>query len=135
MNNRTPLDFLKHICTWIGQIRDRHGFYTPKKITGDHGMTVQLADPSGREYFVIPGTPSDGDLMLGKLMLVVTELSEAAEAVRSGDNANFAEEIADAYIRLCDIVDATGIDIHAEIDKKMFKNEGRPVKHGRLTNL
>jgi hypothetical protein len=127
---RTPLDFLKHICTWIGQIRDRHGFYTPKKITGDHEM-------KGSYNFgiVAPAVPTDGDLMLGKLMLVVTELSEAAEAVRSGDMANFSEEIADAYIRLCDIVDATGIDIHAEIDKKMEKNEGRPVKHGRLTNL
>jgi NTP pyrophosphatase (non-canonical NTP hydrolase) len=130
MNTRTPLDFLKHICTWIGQIRDRHGFYTPNKITGDHKMITRYEDG-----FTAPAIPSDGDLMLGKLMLVVTEISEAAEAVRSGDNANFAEEIADAYIRLCDIVDATGIDIHAEIDKKMFKNEGRPVKHGRLTNL
>jgi NTP pyrophosphatase (non-canonical NTP hydrolase) len=113
-------DCIKRTSEWIAVVRDKHGFYTPKKITGD-------PDPSFK--------PTDGDLMLGKLMLVVTEISEAAEAVRSGDMANFEEELADAYIRMCDIVKATGIDINAAIEAKMLKNEQRPVKHGRLTNL
>ena len=75
------------------------------------------------------------DMMLGKLMLVSTEVAEAAEAVRHGDNKNFNEEIADAFIRLMDITAAMGIDIETEIFQKMEKNWQRPIKHGKLCSL
>jgi len=65
------------------------------------------------------------------LMLVVTELGEACEADRKGDEANFREEIADTFIRLFDMVEALDIDIEEEILKKMKINEGRPMKHGK----
>jgi NTP pyrophosphatase (non-canonical NTP hydrolase) len=65
------------------------------------------------------------------LMLVVTELGEACEADRKGDDANFREEIADTFIRLGDMCAALNIDIEAEIIKKMDYNKGRPKKHGK----
>jgi len=80
-------------------------------------------------------TVLERDYTLGKLMLVVTELSEAAEAVRSNSFVNFKEEIADAVIRLLDISGAFSIDLETEIVTKMDFNEIRPVKHGRLTTL
>jgi len=66
-----------------------------------------------------------------KLMLCVTELSEAMEAYRDDDKLHFNEEIADTFIRLLDICGTLKIDIAQEIVNKMGKNEQRPAKHGR----
>jgi NTP pyrophosphatase (non-canonical NTP hydrolase) len=70
------------------------------------------------------------------LMLIVTELSEAFEAFRSGniDSAvkdNFSEELADALIRLLDL--SYGMDLHIENEmvKKIELNRKRPYKHGK----
>ena len=67
-----------------------------------------------------------------KLMLVVTELAEAMEALRQPDRGNFPEEIADAVIRLFDICDAVHIDLEDEIASKMEKNARRPFRHGKV---
>lgn len=94
-----------------------------------------------------------------KLMLTVTELSEAMEAFRHLkpeflerlDDAvsepievkddftaeqivwfeNFAEELADTMIRLFDLADAMGINLQREVCAKMAINELRPYKHGK----
>jgi NTP pyrophosphatase (non-canonical NTP hydrolase) len=96
-----------------------------------------------------------------KLMLVVTELGEAMEAYRhlhektlnmlQGGAAcgqlslyadqipkeqqkvadNFAEEIADTFIRLLDMTGSLGINIAKQIAEKMATNEKRPHKHGK----
>ncbi len=66
-----------------------------------------------------------------KLMLVVTELSEAMEAYRDDDHIHFNEEIADTFIRLFDICGALEMDIDAEVEKKMRVNMMRPHIHGR----
>ncbi len=72
----------------------------------------------------------DPKVILSWLMLIVTEVAEAAEAVRHGNEANFAEELADVVIRVFDTSEALGIDIEAEIVKKMATNEQRPIRHG-----
>lgn len=66
------------------------------------------------------------------LMLVVTELAEAMEGYRHQDQANFREEIADAFIRLFDLCGGLGIDIEEEIARKSKINKGRPYKHGKI---
>jgi NTP pyrophosphatase (non-canonical NTP hydrolase) len=80
-----------------------------------------------------------------KLMLVVTELAEAMEAYRhmkrDADDVpvrvddkwyeNFAEELADAIIRLLDLTGSLCIDIESRIAEKMATNEMRPIKHGK----
>lgn len=68
--------------------------------------------------------------ILSWLMLITTEVAEAAEAARIGDIHNFAEEMADVAIRLFDTCHALGIDIETEILAKMAKNKARPVMHG-----
>ena len=65
------------------------------------------------------------------LMLVVSELGEAVEADRLGDEENFCEEIADTFIRLADFCGGYGIDIEKHIAKKMAKNEKRKKLHGK----
>lgn len=66
-----------------------------------------------------------------KLMLIVSELAEALEALRHGDEDNFAEELADVAIRLGDLCGGLEIDLEAEIEKKMAKNKSREYKHGK----
>lgn len=92
-----------------------------------------------------------------KLMLTVTELSEAMEAFRhlkpeflayvaaQDDEAilewedpnqflvleNFGEELADTLIRLFDLADAVGVDLQSKVFWKMAINEMRPYKHGK----
>lgn len=65
------------------------------------------------------------------LMLLVSEVGEAVEALRHKDGDNFKEELADIAIRLGDICGLCDIDLEAEIEKKMKVNESRPRKHGK----
>ena len=80
-------------------------------------------------------TTKQRDMMLGKLMLVVSEIGEAAEAVRKEDIENFKEELADTFIRLMDITASCGINIEQEIVNKMMKNIQRPFRHGKKCSL
>ena len=58
-----------------------------------------------------------------KLMLIVSEVSEALEALRNKEKDSFKEELADVAIRLADLCGGLGIDLEAEIKKKMEKNK------------
>lgn len=77
-----------------------------------------------------------------KLLLVVTELAEAAEGIRdvvAGEEAskvdgftNEEEEVADAVIRLMDYGGYYNLKIAACIQAKMAVNEQRPTRHGKV---
>ena len=76
-----------------------------------------------------------------KIALVGTELSEAIEGMRKpnyeangygiGIKDSFADEIADAIIRLLDLCGELNINIDAQIQWKMDYNNGRSEKHGK----
>ena len=85
-----------------------------------------------------------------KLMLIVTEVSEAAEAYRHLDLEcdtafytinkipnespaleNFKEELADTFIRLADLAGSLNIDLQQAVIDKMIINKKRPYKHGK----
>ncbi len=107
---------MKSIFNWCQDIttwREEMGFKTP--VTLDH----------------LPYR----DAMLGKLMLVVSEISEASEAVRNMDYDNFREEMADTAIRIFDICGAMNIDLEWEINKKMKINKSRERLHAKHTTL
>lgn len=91
------------------------------------------------------------------LMLIVSELSEALEALRKNRRANlelydhnttnnglefelafqveikdtFEDEITDSIIRLFDLCGALEIDIERHIELKRAYNSLRPYKHGK----
>jgi len=104
----SPGNSLNEIARQVKRWREEKGFYTPSQLDKD---------------------------TLGKLMLVVTEVSEAAEAVREQDRALFTEEIADVFIRLLDITGTMGIDIEKAIARKMNVNAARPFRHKKKLDL
>jgi NTP pyrophosphatase (non-canonical NTP hydrolase) len=71
----------------------------------------------------------------GKLMLVVTELTEMSQAARGGDKEAYNHEHADAEIRLNHIAYGLGTDVQQAVEEKMQINAGRPSKHGKHTSL
>ena len=76
-----------------------------------------------------------------KIGLVMSECGEALEAMRRfeyeangygiGVKDSFADEIADAIIRLLDLCGELNINIDAQIQWKMDYNNGRSEKHGK----
>lgn len=66
----------------------------------------------------------------GVLALIHSEVSEALEAFRNDDRANFAEELADVMIRTIGLAHGMQIDLGAAILAKIEKNRTRPIKHG-----
>lgn len=83
---------------------------------------------------------TSADRVLALLMLVTTEVAEAAEDVRtghmlttfepSGKPVGFPSELADIVIRCLDLAGAMGIDLQHEIALKMQHNATRPARHG-----
>lgn len=69
-----------------------------------------------------------------KLMLIVSECSEAMEAFRKkvGEELVKAlgEELADVIIRTIDLAQALKIDIQEEVERKIQINKERPFRYG-----
>ena len=68
---------------------------------------------------------------LNRLMLIVSELGEAAEAYRKDDQENMREELADTVIRIMDLAENMGFSLAEEILKKAAFNKTRPYLHGK----
>jgi len=74
-----------------------------------------------------------------KLMLTVSELSEALEELRldglegvtGPEGGPFDEELADAHIRLLDLANMLGLDTGPQTVRKIRKNMDRPRMHGK----
>lgn len=81
-------------------------------------------------------TPRNNSEML---MLIVTELAEACEALRHGNPpddkvpafSGIEAELADAVIRIMDMSFGRGWRVAEAIAEKMAYNEGRPYRHGK----
>ena len=104
---------LNEVAKAIDEWSKEKGFYTPKSLD----------------------TELEREQVLGKLMLITSELGEAAEAVRKNDVPNFEEEIGDVIIRALQLSGGMGIDIRNVIINKMSINEGRERRHGKETSL
>ena len=64
------------------------------------------------------------------LALIHSEVSEALEAFRENNKANFEEELADTIIRVLDCAGGLGLDIEAAVRAKLEKNKERGYRHG-----
>lgn len=68
---------------------------------------------------------------LAVLMLIVTELGEAAECYRRGDTMKFVEELGDTLVRLLDFMAYKDIPIGHLLKGIMEANEEREHLHGK----
>lgn len=78
--------------------------------------------------------------ILESLMLVVSEISEAAEAYREhrmdfyfendGKPEGFFVELADAMIRILDLAEKHGVEMGMIMNQKIVYNKMRPYRHG-----
>ena len=121
-------------------------------------LVAQSHEMAVEKGFTVPGQPTD---VPQSLMLVVSELSEALEEIRSGHAPTtvytktirtvprdldprfkndpsppvkpegFGVELADAVIRIAHLCGALDIDLEARITEKLAYNATRPYKHGR----
>jgi NTP pyrophosphatase (non-canonical NTP hydrolase) len=76
----------------------------------------------------------DGDAahISNKLLLIHSEVSEAAEEYRIGLFCeNFRKEIADVLIRTLDLAYGLGMDVEVAVREKMEHNRTRPKLHGK----
>ena len=67
-----------------------------------------------------------------RIALMHSELSEALEAIRDGNDDQVGKELADCCIRIFDYCGAKGINLGKAIVEKMERNRKRSYKHGRL---
>lgn len=77
-----------------------------------------------------PGEWDDRYRIPALLALLHSEVSEALEGFRNHDRANFEEELADVQIRLLDLACGLGIDMDAEVRRKLDINRQRGFRHG-----
>lgn len=150
---------LNALAVRCGNTADSKGFHQPVKdadaldqisrmLAGtDGGMTVFTTngnDPvnDGQSVSaVLQRIASQHRMMhLGwKLMLIASELGEAAESLRktgvegigNSDDDNFGEELADSLIRLVDLAALAGVPIGDVTLDKMGVNTTRPMLHGK----
>ena len=64
------------------------------------------------------------------LALVHSEVSEAVEALRKGDNEHVVEELADILIRVFDLCGSRGWDLENAVSRKLQFNKTRAYRHG-----
>lgn len=116
---------IKELCKEAYENAKNHGFWEDWDLVNWDEKTVK----SGDCVFELKDLWRNA--IATKLMLIVSEVSEALEALRGGDEGNFKEELADVAIRLGDLCGGLGIDLETEIKKKMDKNKSRSYKHGK----
>lgn len=94
------------------------------------------------------GFHNDGSTVVEKLMLIVSEVAEALEAIREGETGlgvlkfeykgslenrkpvGFMSELADVVIRVGDLAWIVGGDLEEAVEHKMAYNRTRPHMHG-----
>lgn len=107
----------------------------PEIVLGDDLSTIAEAVHANAKAHGFYDPNADGHVVTPaeRLMLIVSECSEALEELRKPGERNhdaFGTELADIIIRTLDLAQAEGIDIEAAVVKKHGKNRLRPIRHG-----
>lgn len=105
--------------------------------TNDIGRIAhEINEGNGWNVFAVSDWPKDRvettkiNALCTHMALVHSEVSEATEAIRHFDRANFDEELADVVIRVASIAHGLGIDLHGAILAKLNTNASRGLHHG-----
>lgn len=102
-----------------------------------NNLTEEIHEANRDKGFWDGGLPN----LTEKIMLVVSELAEAVEELRSNKSGYYEVndkpegvdvELVDALIRLLDILGYRGADVEKILTAKLAYNATRPYKHGRM---
>ncbi len=99
------------------------GFWSDEELLGGMDMEARVSEKEYETFY--------NNLISTRLMLIVSEVGEAVEALREGDDDLFKEELADIAIRLGDLCGGLSINLEEEVERKMEINGGRKHKHGK----
>lgn len=129
---------------WVKE--ENKNLIEPKLYNGDY-MSIYLASRAFNHNNHVHGFYDEERSVDRALMLIVGEVTEAHEEIRSGHSPTevyfnkdsdkpdkpegFPMEIADVIIRALDTAFELGIDIGSAIKQKHEYNKTRPYKHGR----
>lgn len=111
---------LDDIARSIHEQNRSKGFYDRERL--------RVVDPVTGD---VEGTPKNPSLPSEKLLLIVSEVCEAQDALRNDDRENEEEEVADILIRTLDYAAWRGFSMDGAVWAKMGKNRERPQLHGR----
>ncbi len=136
MTDRDHKEQIEQLSEQIGEWATSKGFRDDWLLAIDlQSMALSVRFTDVDRSILIRAAKALRDNVVGtKLMLIVSEASEAMEALRDGgvtNPGNFMEELADIEIRVKDLANMMGGGLGAEEMKKVEKNLGRPYKHGR----
>lgn len=107
-------------------------------------MTIKELQARSHATAMAHGFRADGrERFCEKMLLVMSEISEALEEFRNSRRLNevyesaggkpegIPIELADAVIRIADFCESNQIDLTAALELKMAFNESRPYMHGK----
>ena len=136
LDQQETIGRLKHLQKRLHTTSKEKGWWE------DHGQLCKAVAMLDNSHDLEGSALGNGfaDLMfkMSRTMLVVTELSEAIEALRQGDPPDdkvpeyrgFAVELADAVIRILDIAEQFDLPVIDAIFAKADFNDNRTYKHG-----
>lgn len=123
-SNRSKPLAVQQLCKEAHQNAVEHGFWDNElNIIGKIHANQKLSIEEKR--FVVRAFRAQ------RLMLIVSELGEAMEALRKDDFENYEEELSDNVIRVADTCGGESINLEDGIRRKMEYNKSRPRLHGK----
>lgn len=120
---------IKDLIKQAYKTAEEHGFYEGYfKSLNKYLIAEEIEESSEYEYEVC------NVYLSSYINLIISELSEATQEIRKGNNDNMIKELADVYIRLSSFIGAIGYDEELEeaIKEKLEINKKREFKHGKI---
>lgn len=122
------VDSLRNVSAWSHSVNQHNGFWEP---LNNLLSLVSRTNPSLRDKMIC-------EIVLGRIALIHSEQSEAAEAVRkhsieswfSTEKDSFVSEMAGTVVRIMDLCEWLGAPLAEAVIAEINRNEKRGFLHG-----